>query len=85
MLPSDTRLPVSTRLDSPPWTNPTSTSEFGTLRRFKLSSEPSDGRILSVTPLRASILRYCSAWVQSVVPSGPLAIVMVLGGAGRTK
>src|SRR5215471_2181480 len=36
-------------------------------------------------PLRASMLRYFSAVLRNILPSGPLVIVIELGGAGRTK
>jgi len=36
-------------------------------------------------PLRASMLRYFSAVLRNTLPSGPLVIVIELGGAGRTK
>src|SRR5262249_47127862 len=83
--PSETRRLVSTRLESPPWTKPTSTLTCGSARRFRFSSDPSDGRISSVTPLRSRILRYLSAEMRPALPSGPLVMTMVPGGAGRTK
>jgi hypothetical protein len=36
-------------------------------------------------PLRASMSRYFSAVVRNLLPSLPVIIVMVLGGAGRTN
>jgi hypothetical protein len=47
--------------------------------------ETADSRISRFTRLRASILRYFSAVSRKVLPIGPLVIMMVSGGAGRTN
>src|SRR5262245_37279522 len=50
--------------------------------RCKFSAEPSDGRILSSTLfLSQRIFRYFSAFARDVLPSGPLVMTIVLGGA----
>src|ERR1700674_4607487 len=36
-------------------------------------------------PLRARIFWYCCATELNLLPAGPLAMLSVLGGAGRTK
>jgi hypothetical protein len=61
-----------------------STPEFGSLRRLRFSSEPCEGRTFSVTPWRARIARYRSAETWNELPSAPLVMTMVRGGAGRT-
>src|SRR5579864_3500349 len=66
----------------PSCTKPTSTFELGSVRRLRLSSEPSDDSTLSVMRLRARMALYCCAAFQNVLPSGPALMVSVLGGAG---
>ena len=61
---------------TPPWTNPTSTRNEGSLSRWRFSSDPSDDSICSFTPLRASLSRYFSAVVRNTLFSGPAVIVM---------
>src|SRR5215467_8162874 len=85
MLPSETRPLESTWSERPPWTKPTSTANFGSASRLRFSSEPSDGRISSFSPLRPRIFAYFSALRRPTLPSGPLVMMIVPGGAGRTK
>jgi hypothetical protein len=47
-----------------------------------LSAEPSEGSTLSVMRLRARIVLYFCAAFQNELPSGPVVIVSVSGGAG---
>src|SRR5947207_7451595 len=82
MLPNDTTLPLVVSFEIPPWTNPTSTADFGSFRRSRFSADPPEGTIFRSTPaFRIRILRYFIAFVWNAPPSGPLVIVMVLGGA----
>src|SRR5579872_3641891 len=67
---------------TPPWTKATSIPDLGSLIFFRLSSDPSEVTILSLMPLRAKIFLYFSAVFQKLLCSGPVAIVMVFGGAG---
>src|SRR6185295_2608399 len=70
---------------SPPCTKPTSTLIDGSASLCKLSSPPCEVITCTFTPLRSMILRYLSAVVRNVLPSGPLAMTMVSSGAGRTN
>src|ERR1700679_4079567 len=81
MLPRDMSLLPADSLGGPTSTKPTSTCDLGSLSRSRFSSEPCEGMILSVTPLRARIAQYCSALVSNELPGGPLVMVKVVGGA----
>ena len=58
-----------------------STRKAGSPSRLRFSREPADGSIFNFTPLRARIARYFSADFWKALPSGPVVMVMVWGGA----
>ena len=67
---------------SPSAASPTSTADFGSFRRSRFSADPPEGTIFSSTPaFRIRIVRYFIAFVWNALPSGPVVIVMDLGGA----
>ena len=49
---------------------------------MRFCSEPSEDSTFSVMRLRARMVLYFCAAFQKVLPSGPVVIVSVLGGAG---
>src|SRR5579859_1394620 len=84
-LPSDFRFPISMPSVNPPCTKPTSTRNDGFASFSRLSRPPCEGRICTLTPSRSMRLRYLSAVVRNVLPSGPLRMTMVSSGAGRAN
>jgi hypothetical protein len=62
-----------------------STFCFGSSSRSRFCTEPSDASTLSVTPLRARILRYSCAICMNELSCGPALMVIVRGGAGSTS